>query len=58
MIKLSAEVFKFDKDNVKTLYRRAQAFYNQQDFELAHAGRASLFAWPKVLKVVDPNFVE
>eukprot|EP00668_Euglena_longa_P000699 GGOE01000846.1.p1 GENE.GGOE01000846.1~~GGOE01000846.1.p1 ORF type:complete len:343 (+),score=71.51 GGOE01000846.1:25-1029(+) len=36
VVKLSSEVFRFDKNNIKTLYRRAQAYYNLQDFELSH----------------------
>jgi peptidylprolyl isomerase len=36
VIKLSAEVFRFDPNHVKTLYRRAQANFKLLNYELAH----------------------
>ena len=37
VIKLAPEVFRFDKDNLKTLYRRAQAHAALSNFDEAHA---------------------
>ena len=37
MIKLAPEVFRFDKDNKKTLYRRAQAHCALQNYDDARA---------------------
>lgn len=42
VVKASTDVFKFDKDNIKTLYRRSQAQFHQNNFKEAHADLARL----------------